>query len=222
MSYGGPYPGDTDGVWVDRDALEETFLRRTAFMRATGTPIWVGEFGPVYTGDPRRDEMRYQVLADQLAIYERHAAGWSLWTYKDVGLQGLVTAAPDSPWLERFGAFIAKKARLGVDSWGSTDNEVPEVFEPLHELIGREFPSWSPYPWSPRSSTDDLVRHLLLAQAMLPEYAEHFRDLGDDELDALAGSFRLEACVRRERLCEIVAAALLEESGTSTLEVEPA
>ena len=23
--------------------------------------------------------------------YERHGAGWSLWTYKDVGLQGLVT-----------------------------------------------------------------------------------------------------------------------------------
>lgn len=208
MAFGGPYPGETDGVWVDRDTLEETFLKRTAFMRETGTPIWVGEFGPVYTGDPAVDEMRYQVLADQLEIYERHGAGWSLWTYKDVGLQGLVVADPESPYMRRFGAFIAKKTRLGVDSWGSTDRELSEIFEPLHALIADEFPSWSPYPWSARASTDDLVRHLLLAQAMLPEYAEHFRDLSDEQLDELAGSFRLGSCVRRERLCELVASAL--------------
>ena len=41
---------------------------------------------------------------------------------------------------------------------------------------------------------------------MLPEYAERFRGLGDDELDALADSFALERCRRRDRLCDIVAA----------------
>ena len=141
MAYGGPYPGETAGTWVDRDTLEETFLKRTAFMRETGTPIWVGEFGPVYTGDPERDDMRYQVLCDQLEIYERHAAGWSLWTYKDVGLQGLVSVAPDSPYLRRFGDLIAKKARLGVDSWGSTDAELPELFEPLHAADRERVPA---------------------------------------------------------------------------------
>ena len=61
----------------------ETFLRRTEFMRSTGTPIWIGEFGPVFTGDPERDEQRYQLLADQLDIYAaaRRRVG-------DVGLQG--------------------------------------------------------------------------------------------------------------------------------------
>jgi endoglucanase len=39
---------------------------------------------------------------------------------------------------------------------------------------------------------------------LLPEYAERFRGLDDDELDALADSFALERCRRRERLCEIV------------------
>ena len=124
MSFGGPYPGETQGVWVDRDAVEETFLERTRWQRETGTPLWVGEFGPVYTGDPERDEQRYQLLADQLEIYARHGAGWSIWTYKDVGLQGLVHAAPDSPYLLRFGDLIAKKARLGIDSWASTDAEI--------------------------------------------------------------------------------------------------
>jgi len=118
MSFGGPYPGETQGQWIDRDFLEEKFLERSSYQRETGTPIWVGEFGPVYTGDPGRDEQRYQILADQLDIYDRYGAGWSIWTYKDVGLQGLVHAAPDSPYMERFGPLIEKKARLGIDSWG--------------------------------------------------------------------------------------------------------
>ena len=175
------------------------------YQRETGTPIWVGEFGPVYTGDPERDEQRYQILSDQLDIYDRHGAGWSIWTYKDVGLQGLVHTAPDSPYMQRFGALIDKKARLGIDSWGSTDQEVPEVVEPIHELVAREFPGWSPYPWSPRATTDDLVRHVLFAQAMLTEYAERFRDLGDDDLDELADSFALARCVTRTRLCDLLA-----------------
>jgi hypothetical protein len=79
--------------------------------------------------------------------------------------------------------------------------------EPLHALIAREFPAWEPYPWDARSTTDDLVRHLLFAQAMVPEYASYFRSLDDEALDALADSFSLGACVRRDRLCEIVATA---------------
>ena len=208
MAFGGPYPGETQGVWVDRDALEETFLERTRFQRESGTPIWVGEFGPVYTGDPERDEMRYRILSDQLDVYDEHAAGWSIWTYKDVGLQGLVHTAPDSPYMHRFGDLIEKKARLGIDSWGSTDQEIPEVVEPIHELIAREFPGWSPYPWSPRASADDLVRHILLAQAMVPEYAERFRGLGDHELTELAGSFSLARCARRTRLCDLLASRM--------------
>ena len=104
--------------------------------------------------------------------------------------------------MERFGDLIAKKRRLGVDAWGSTHAELPEVIEPLHALIAREFPDWAPYPWGVREATDLLVRHILLAQAMLPEYAERFRGLGDDELDELADSFALERCRRRERLCD--------------------
>jgi hypothetical protein len=208
MAYGGPYPGHTDGRWIDREVLEQKFLERTRFQRETGTPLWVGEFGPVYTGDPERDEQRYQILVDQLDIYDRYEAGWSLWTYKDVGLQGLVHAAPDGAWMRRFGEVIAKKARLGVDSWGSTDQEVPDVVEPVHRLVAREFPDWDPYPWGARGTTDDLVRHVLFAQAMLVEYGQRFAGLSDEDLDELADAFALERCVRRARLCDIVAERL--------------
>jgi aryl-phospho-beta-D-glucosidase BglC (GH1 family) len=205
MSFGGRYPGETQGVWVDRAQLERAFEKRSAFQRRTGTPLWVGEFGPVYTGDPERDAERHRILADQLEIYDAHGAGWSIWTYKDVGLQGLVYADPAGAYRRRFGAVIAKKARLGVDSWASTDAEVPGVLEPLHDLMAEEFGGWSPYPWGARAATDDLVRHILFAGAQVGEYAECFRGLDDAALLALADSFALESCVRRDRLTALLA-----------------
>ena len=46
---------------------------------------------------------------------------------------------------------------------------------------------------------------MLFAQAMPTEYAERFRELGDDDLDELADSF-LSTCVwTRTRLCELLA-----------------
>ena len=139
-------------------------------MRETGTPIWVGEFGPVYTGD-RADEARLQVLSDQLDIYERYGAGWSLWTYKDIGLQGLVYAAPD----ERLDAALrrvhrqegaARRRLVGLDRPRAAGGDRAAA------RAGRaRVPGLVAVPVERGSTTDDLVRHILFAQAMLPEYA---------------------------------------------------
>ncbi|MEV1169066.1 hypothetical protein [Nonomuraea sp. NPDC049784] len=123
-----------------------------------------------------------------------------------MGLQGLVHAA--GPYLNRFGGFIAKKRRLGADRWGSTMEESADVLAPLHALIETETPGWDPYPWGARYQTDDLIRHILIAQALLPEYAELFRGLDDRELTALADSFLLEQCVRRQPLLDLLAGNL--------------
>lgn len=213
FAHGGPYPGYTRGEWCDRAELERTFEKRSRFQRETGTPLWVGEFGPVYTGDPETDEQRYRILSDQLEIFDAHGAGWSLWTYKDVGLQGLVYAR--GAYMDRFGGFVDKKRRLGADRWGSTMEESADVLAPLHELLETEFPGWDPYPWGARYQTDDLIRHILIAQAMLPEYAELFRGLGDDEVIALADSFALSRCERRQPLLDLLSGSLLLENGGS-------
>jgi hypothetical protein len=204
FAHGGPYPGYTRGEWVDRGQLERSFEKRTTFQRETGTPLWVGEFGPVYTGDPAVDEQRYQILSDQLEIFDGHEAGWSLWTYKDVGLQGLVHADPAGPYLRRFGDFVAKKKRLGADRWGSTMEESSDVLAPLHQMMDGEFPSWNPYPWGSRYQVDDLIRHILIAQALVPEYAALFAGLDDGELLAQADSFALANCVRRGPLIDLL------------------
>ena len=201
---GGLYPGISRGVFVDREVLERTFLERTKYMRETGTPIWVGEFGPVYTGDPDRDEVRYQVLKDQLEIYERYGASWSLWTYKDIGLQGVVHVDPDSPWMRRLGPVLERKARLGVDRWGSLDMHVREALLPLEELVASEFPAFEPFPFGQRWLVHRLVRHILLAEAMVPEFARRFEGVTPGEIDELMDSFRLDHCVHRTRLEDLL------------------
>lgn len=204
---GGDYPGVSRGEFVDRARVEETFLRRTRFMRETGTPIWIGEFGPVYTGDPARDEQRYRLLRDQLDIYAEHRASWSLWTYKDIGLQGLVYAAPDSPYLTRIGPFLAKKARLGADSWGSVDTGIRHVMEPVERLFAEEFPDFEPYPWNKQRWIQLLMRHIMLAEPLVDEYAAAFAGVTPGEAEDLADSFALDRCVRREELIRILADA---------------
>lgn len=204
---GGPYPGESRGKFVDRDVVEQTFLERTAYMRATGTPIWVGEFGPVYTGDPARDAQRYRLLQDQLEIYRRHEASWALWTYKDIGLQGVVHADPDSAYLRRIAPVIEKKARLGVDSWGSTDAGVRDILEPVEALFRTEFPEFQPYPWGAHRWIHGHIRHVMLAEAMVDEFARAFEGVRPDEAERLADAFAFRESRVREPL-----AALLRDS----------
>jgi endoglucanase len=198
----GDYPGETNGVYSDRETLEQKFLERTEYSRRTGTPIWVGEFGPIYTGDERIDAQRRTMLDDQLDIYRRHNASWSIWTYKDLGRQGLASVRPDSPYLTRFGDFVAKKDRLAADSWGSNGIGPAEATVPFQDMMEREFPRFGPYPWGRRDWVRTLILNITVAQPLAYEYAELFRGLDDGELIALADSFALANCDRRTTLLE--------------------
>ena len=118
--------------------------------------------------------------------------------YKDLGRQGLTYAKPDSPYGALVADFVAKKIRLGVDQWGSTGREYPEVTQPIQDLVAREAPDYDPYPWGRFDWVRTLVLNITLAQPLAQEYAELFRGLGEDELVALADSFAF-ARVRRPR-----------------------
>ncbi|MDT0300899.1 glycoside hydrolase family 5 protein [Streptomonospora wellingtoniae] len=208
---GGPYPGVSRGTYVDREVLEETFRRRSAYMLERGLHVWVGEFGPVYTGDPEADAMRYRVLRDQLEIYRRYGASWAVWLYKDIGLQGVACAAPDSAWMRRVEPMLRKKARLGADSWGGTEEGITEVMGPIRELFAREFPDYAPFPFGAPRDIQELVRHILLSEPMVEEFAELFRGVTDEEIDTLMRSFLFENCRIRTPLAEVLA----EHSGTA-------
>jgi endoglucanase len=202
---GGPYPGVSRGEYVDKEVLEKTFLQRSEYMLQHDVPIWVGEFGPVYPpDDPDSHAMRRELLRDQLEIYARHGVNWAIWTYKDIGLQGVQYAAPDYPWVERIRPILEKKARLGVDAWGGTDAKIRHVMGPLEELFADEYTNYKPFPFGSQREIELLVRNILLAEPMLPEYGELFRGMDEGEIDAMMRSFSFENCVRRDELASIL------------------
>jgi endoglucanase len=174
-------------------------------LRGVGLGGWMNMENFI-TGYPAKDEMRYRLLVDQLEIYRKHGAGWSIWTYKDIGLQGLVYADPASPYLQRIRPVLEKKARLGVDAWGSTDAGIRNIMGPIEETFRREFPDFQPFPWGQDSWVKTLVRHILLAEPLVDDFGRCFQGLGGDQAAALADSFRLESCIRRQRLLDILRA----------------
>ncbi|MBK8476110.1 MAG: glycoside hydrolase family 5 protein [Opitutaceae bacterium] len=203
--FGGDYPGIIDGKHFDKDKIEQDFLKKSAFMLDHKAPIWVGEFGPLYTGNPALDATRYQVLRDQLAYYRKYNASWCIWLYKDMGLHAILHQRADTPYMQLVAPFLARKETLGADAWGSSDKNVRQVMQPLEDLFAKEFPTYEPYPSGQRRELRQFVRHMLISEALLPEYCALFKGKSEAELIALARSFRFENYGRRQPVEDILA-----------------
>jgi hypothetical protein len=106
--------------------------------------------------------------------------------------------------MKLIGEFLKKKNHLGSDAWGSTDENIRKVLSPVEELFEKEFPEYDPYPFGQKSEIALLVRHILIAEALVPEYCNLFKDLTNDELVALAESFNFKNYKKRGRLENIL------------------
>jgi aryl-phospho-beta-D-glucosidase BglC (GH1 family) len=201
---GGDYPGNTRDKYYDKDTLERDFLKKSEFMMSRHVPIWVGEFGPVYTGNPAKDEMRYKVLKDQLAYYDKYKVSWCIWLYKDMGLQAIMHQNENTPYMKLVSKFLVRKDALGADAWGSTDKNIRQAIAPLEDFMKKEFPSFDPYPNGREREIALLVRHILISEALLPEYCNLFKDLSEEEVIELAKSFHFDNYVKRTRLEDIL------------------
>jgi hypothetical protein len=204
--------------------LEAQFLRKAEFMHKHGTPIWNGEFGPVYA-NPELDEghesinsARYALLEQQLKIYDKYQIHWSIWLYKDIGVQGMLHLDPSSPYMHLISPFLERKRRLQVDAWGRYHSkEVEDVINPLVQWIDRVAPRSKeqyPTPWATERQITRLVNQLWVAGALSDEFAELFARLGEAELEELAESFHFDHCLQREGLNRVLEAhAELVEGG---------
>jgi hypothetical protein len=206
---GGDYPGVSRGRHVDRDVLEQTFRARTEYMQRTGTPIWVGEFGPVYPGGARENAMRLQVLADQLEIYHRPAtpAGRCGRT-RTSGCRGSCTPRPThrtcascAPcWRGRPGSERTRGARrmpACATSW--IRSKRPSARVPRLRPLPLRPALVDPRPGPPRAPGRAAAGRVL---------GRCFEGLGPDGITALADSFRFTNCVKREPLLDVLRAAL--------------
>jgi hypothetical protein len=202
------------GTPEQKEYLERQYLRKAAFMNENGTAIWNGEFGPVYanpttTADAQTiNQERYNLLGEQLCIYDKYKIHWSIWLYKDVGLQGMIHTSPQSPWNKTIAPFLEKKKALMLDAWGRDPSEEAEAaFKPLVEWIDRVSPAAKdtyPTSWNTERHLLRTVYQTFLAASFSDEFAELFRGLDEAQLEALARSFHFEQCVQREGLNEIL------------------
>ena len=201
---GGDYPGISRGEFFDKQVVHDQLLKTCHYMLENQTPIWVGEFGPVYTGNPQKDAMRYNLLKDQLAFYRELDASWCLWTYKDLGLQGIVGLRSDTKWIQKIQPILEKKAILGVDSWGGMDNNVRHIMEPIEQTFAEFFPNYKPFPFDAQWQINRAVRHILLAEPLIEDFYPLLKGLDLAEIDQLMASFRFENCFPRQELVQII------------------
>ena len=203
---GSRYKGTTD----QKERLERQFKRKAEFMTSKGTPIWNGEFGPVYANpmlDKDADEInqeRYNLLAAQLEIYDKYQIHWSIWLYKDIGIQGMVHTSPESQWNKLLQPFLEKKRHLQLDAWGKYPSpEAEAALKPLVAWIDKVSPTAKeqyPTPWATERHLLRATFQTFLANTFSLEFAELFKGKSMEELEALARSFHFEECVQRQGL----------------------
>ena len=175
---------------------------------------WNGEFGPVYA-DPRTDgdaaeinQERYNLLGAQLEVYDKYKIPWTIWLYKDIGMQGMVYTDPDGLWNRTIQGFLEKKKRLQLDAWGyHASREVEEALDPLAEWIDSVSPTAKqayPTPWDTKRHMQRATLQTFLSQSFAVEFASLFKDFTLEQLDEAAKSFRFDRCMQRKGLNKIM------------------
>ena len=118
--------------------------------------------------------------------------------------------SPKSKWYQVFGDFLYRKKKLGLDKWG---NDIDPAFDKLYtdleqhmlkNIPERHHRALYPGPWSLKWYLTRVSRDMLFSQYAQHEFAELFVGLSYEELDELAASFKLENCVQRDQLNQIL------------------
>ncbi|RDW80490.1 glycoside hydrolase family 5 protein [Coleophoma crateriformis] len=211
------------GTEEQKSKLERQFLRKAQFQQKMKAVAWNGEFGPVYS-DPLTDadaeeinQERYNLLGAQLEIYDKYQIPWSIWLYKDIGVQGMVYTSPDSKWNKTIAPFLEKKRALQLDAWGKhPSKQVSDVLDPFVQWIDKVCPqakNMYPTPWFTERHIERATLQTFVSQAFALEFAELFRGMSLEELDECARSFSFEEVKKRDGLNTIMSAhaALVEE-----------
>ncbi|KAI9739264.1 MAG: hypothetical protein M1834_007477 [Cirrosporium novae-zelandiae] len=213
---GFPTGGTYTGTDEQNAKLENQFVRKATYMTSHGTPCWNGEFGPVYANPVMEGEKeaakinqaRYNMLGQQLKVYDKYGVHWSIWLYKDIGVQGMMYTSPDSKWNKRLASWLEKKKRCQLDAWGKYPSlEVDAVLNPLVAYIDKVSPtanSTYPGPWNTKRHIERAVMQTFLSQSLSIEFAELFKGCSKEDLDALAHSFHYDECVKRDGLYKIL------------------
>jgi hypothetical protein len=213
-------PGQYPGIIHPRNALgsgseqwdlakqEQVFLNAqgTQFTQQNNAPLWVGEFGSVFNGPPDEAGDRLRALDDQIGIIERNGAHWTTWNYKDIGVMGMLTLNPESPYMERIKDLLAKKRALGTDDWmrwlppTPVKTSTAQLAEQVRQVVNNPLID----PVLNAKSMSQAILCFYAGTLMQPIYASLFKDLSETQLDHVLSSFSAKQCVPNQGLVDVL------------------
>ena len=210
----GRYPSDR---WnLDYQRLTFDNHEGTQFAHTHAVPLWVGEFGAVYNGPVSEKPDRLRAMADQLDVFEAAGAHWTTWTYKDVGVMGMVELDQDSEYLARIAPVLKAKRELASDFWmrwlppTRATQLVDELARHAERTIG-----------DPDIDSDANQKYLgqaalagYVATLMQPAFAKCFQGLSETQIDDILQSFALANCKPHKELVDILRQRMVERALT--------
>lgn len=184
------YPGNHGQTYFDRKKMEQDMDRRDSWIRKTGRPVWIGEFGVRRLGDLSGKNL---ALTDYLNVFESRNESWCYWNLKDLKIRGPLFLKESSPWRQFIGDFIKIKEKYCADrSLPVSDHwNLDALFSEYRE---GDF----------RMSADDIhalvIRNMreTLANELTWTFAKQFAALSSEEIEALTDSFLFKNCARYE------------------------
>ena len=88
------YPQTVDGICYDKAWLRERLREQIAFGKRK--PVLLGEFG--FSFNKGNIPLLQAMTKDLLAVCDEEGWSWAQWSYKDVGVMGLLSPASETPW----------------------------------------------------------------------------------------------------------------------------
>jgi hypothetical protein len=213
----GKYPGSfLGGIW-ERAKMRLNFQEQegTQFCRRHRVPLWVGEFGGAFDGPAEELESRLQALDDQIGVFEENSCHWTIWTYKDVGMMGLVTPAPDSDYMKAVAPILQGKQTLATDGWVANRprTEAQQKLAEVGELILRSVPDSGVDPERFGFYLEQTALSNYVGAFLHPAWARCFTGMSEVEIDRVMQSFAFSNCRVNQGLKEILHRHLTRSDG---------
>ncbi len=212
------YPGYVGNVYVDKNWMEKIFLERNSWILERKRPSWVGEFGALFDGPidtpTNADKARLMALKDQLEVFNKYEQHWTIWTYKDVGVQGLIVPKEDCEYLKRIKPILKLKEKLGLDSWTSRGHgllaiETAKMIELIAQTVAEELKDYSLDYTSLTRTLGDRTICGAISNFLTPLYALQFADMTAEEIEKMHHlAFEFSNCVKRTYLIEVLKEAM--------------
>ncbi|MFW6238449.1 MAG: glycoside hydrolase family 5 protein [Halanaerobiales bacterium] len=198
-------------VYADKEWLENKFKETNSWMLEIDKPCLVGEFGALFDGEVNNplpaDLERLKALKDQLEIFNKYEQHWTIWTYKDVGVQGLVVSDSDSEYRKRIRPVNKMKQELGLDGWtargkGALHSRADDILSIVAENVIKNLNDYSlDYKGYLRKKLGQRAICGTVANILSMVYAAQFVDLSSREIRKMhERAFKFENCRKREYL----------------------